>query len=95
MTTTAAQVFGASFLELILLCTLVLFGLVIVGVPFGGKKAAPRDEESRAKKTEDINNNIHSIEGYEYYSDINRCLEFLGTLSSSLEKKYDFEIKVD
>lgn len=45
--------------------------------------------------TLDTNNNIHSIEGYEYYSDINRCLEFLETLSSSLESKYNFDFEYE
>ena len=45
--------------------------------------------------TLDMNNNIHSIDGYENYSEINRCLEFLETLTSSLEERYDIDFEYE
>ena len=43
--------------------------------------------------TIDINNNIHSIDGTEEYASINRCQEFLETLSSSLEERYEIDFE--
>ena len=45
--------------------------------------------------TIDINNNIHSIQGSEGYASINRCNEFLETLSSSLEERYEVDLEYD
>ena len=45
--------------------------------------------------TLDMNNTIHSIEGYEYYSDIDRCVKFLETLSSSLKEKYNIDFEYE
>jgi len=39
--------------------------------------------------TLDMNNNIRSIQGEQEYAKLNRCQEFLKTLSSSLEEKYE------